>query len=146
LLKSAYIWRKTKMVTNQTKNSVYKEKDTDYVCMEWSGYHDSATFRRGTEEMLEELTRHNTGKVLADIKNMVLIGMEDQSWLLDEFLPRAIGQGFAAIAIVRPTHYFNKVAVETIAYKVNQEKLRIQFFDDLSEAKKWLKEFRKIMA
>jgi hypothetical protein len=131
------------MVMEQTKSSVYKEKDADYVCMEWSGYHNSATFRQGTEQMLHELTRHKASKVLADIKDMVLIGMEDQEWLIGEFLPRAIRQGFGAIAIVRPTHYFNKVAVETIAYKINQEQLRIQFFDDIQQAKAWLREFTR---
>lgn len=75
---------------------------------------------------------------MGDIKGMVLIGMEDQEWLQTSFLPRAIKFGFKVMAIVKPDNYFNKVAVETISYKVDREKLTINFFDDLQEAKNWL--------
>jgi hypothetical protein len=83
--------------------------------------------------------QHKTKWVLADIKDMVLIGREDQHWLETNFLPRAIVAGFSAIAILRPDYYFNKVAVETISYKVDKEKLQINFFDNVSDAKSWLK-------
>ena len=55
-------------------------------------------------------------------------------------LPGAIKFGFKAIAIIKPDHYFNKVAVENISYKVDKGKLAINFFENISEAKKWLKE------
>jgi hypothetical protein len=129
------------MVPESITNKVFAEEGADYVTMVWSGYHNSKTFREGTEKMLLELTKHKAGKVLADIENMMLIGMEDQNWLLQEFLPKAIASGFRAIAIVKPVHYFNRVAVETIAYKVNQDQLKIQFFNKVSEAKDWLRDF-----
>jgi len=75
---------------------------------------------------------------LADIKDMVLIGMEDQKWLDTDFLPRAIKFGFKTIAIINPDYYFNKVAVESISYKVDKDKLTINFFDNIEEAKEWL--------
>jgi ribonuclease HII len=77
--------------------------------------------------------------VLADLKEMVLIGREDQEWLDTQFLPRAIKFGFKAIAIIKPDHYFNKVAVESISYKVDKDKLAINFFDNIADAKDWLK-------
>ncbi len=106
--------------------------------MEWDGYATSAQFKEGTELMLNILIQNNSVKVLADIKDMVLIGMEDQQWLDKDFLPRAIKFGFKAIAIIRPDNYFNKVAVESISYKVDKDKLAINFFDNISEAKEWL--------
>jgi hypothetical protein len=54
------------------------------------------------------------------------------------FLPGAIQAGFKAIALIRPRHYFNQVAIETISYKVDKEKLLIQIFDQVEEAKAWL--------
>ena len=75
---------------------------------------------------------------MADIKDMVLIGMEDQKWLDTDFLPRAIKFGFKTIAIIKPDYYFNKVAVESISYKVDKDKLTINFFDNIEEAKEWL--------
>lgn len=55
---------------------------------------------------------------------------------------RSSGYGSSASASLsffpRGLHEFNKVAVETVAYKVNNEKLRIQFFDDPEAAALWL--------
>lgn len=107
--------------------------------MEWDGYATSKEFKEGTELMLNTLIRHHAFKVLADIKDMILIGSEDQQWLVEQFLPRAIEFGFKAIAIVKPDSYFNKVAVESVSYKVDKDKLEIVFFEDTDQAKEWLK-------
>jgi hypothetical protein len=125
------------MVT-ETYN-IYFDRDINSVVMEWDGYATSAEFKEGTELMLNTLIRHNTFKVLADIKDMILIGVEDQQWLIDQFLPRAIEFGFKAIAIVKPDSYFNKVAVESVSYKVDKDKLEIMFFDNAEQAKEWLR-------
>jgi hypothetical protein len=118
--------------------NIYFDTDLNGVVMKWNGYATSREFREGTEYMLNMLIKHNTSKVLADITNMLLIGMEDQQWLETDFLPRAIKFNLKYIAIVKPTSYFNKVAVESVSYKVDKEKLTINFFDSLDEAKEWL--------
>jgi hypothetical protein len=118
--------------------NIYLEPGTDYVTMQWNGYANSGQFREGTELMLNELIHHKVTKVLGDVKEMVLINSDDQQWLVDYFIPRAIAYGFRTIAMVRPVHYFNKVAIESVAYKVNQDQLTIQFFNDVDSAKAWL--------
>lgn len=118
---------------------IYHEPSLNAVVMEWDGYSTSDQFKEGTELMLNTLVQNQTYKVLADIKDMVLIGMEDQKWLEKDFLPRAINFGFKAIAIITPDHYFNKVAVESISYKVDKEKLTLCFFDNIEEAKEWIR-------
>src|SRR5690606_38949175 len=125
--------------TNTEIYNIYFEKEIDSVVMEWDGYATSTQFKEGTELMLNTLIQNKSFKVLADIKDMVLIGREDQQWLDTHFLPRAIKFGFKAIAIIKPDNYFNKVAVESISYKVDKDKLALKFFDNISEAKKWLK-------
>src|SRR5829696_8657988 len=99
---------------------VYFDTELNCVIMQWDGYSTSAEFRQGTELMLNTLIRHKANFVLADIKNMVLISGEDQQWLEKEFLPRAMNFGFSGLAIIRPTSYFNKVAIESISYKIDQ--------------------------
>lgn len=119
--------------------NIYFDKDLDSVVMVWRGYSTSEQFREGTELMLNELIYNGSSRVLADIREMILIGMEDQKWLEMKFLPRAIKFGFKQIAIVTPNSYFNKVAVESVSYKVDKEKLTISFFDSREEAVVWLK-------
>lgn len=118
---------------------IYLGSGEDFITMEWSGYATSPQFRAGTEQMLEELVRHNMHKVLGDVQDMVLISAEDQDWVHQHFLPRALQNGFRAIALVRPNHYFNKVAIESMAYKLNDESLHIRVFNDAAEARTWLR-------
>lgn len=125
--------------TTEETYKIYFDEDLDSVVMKWEGYSTSHQFREGTELMLNTLVKHKTSKVLADVKDMTLIGMEDQKWLETTFLPRAIKFGFKYIALVRPDSYFNKVAVESISYKVDKEKITIKIFDNLEEAKAYLK-------
>ena len=126
------------MEANTEIYNIYFDKDLDCVVMDWDGYATSKQFKQGTELMLNTLIQNNCSKVLADIKEMKIIAMEDQQWLNEEFLPRATSFGFKAIAIVKPNYYFNQVAVETISYKVDKAKLTINFFDNIEDAKAWL--------
>ena len=126
------------MEANTEIYNIYFYKEINSVVREWNGYATSKQFKQGTELMLNMLIKNNCSKVLADIKDMKIIAMEDQQWLNEEFLPRATTFGFKAIAIVKPNYYFNKVAVETISYKADKEKLTINFFDNVEEAKEWL--------
>jgi hypothetical protein len=118
--------------------NIYFDQDIDLVVMVWKGYSTSEQFREGTELMLNELISNGSSKVLADVREMILIGMEDQRWLETRFLPRAIKFGFRQIAIITPNSYFNKVAIESIVYKVDKEKISIQFFDTREDAVAWL--------
>jgi hypothetical protein len=126
------------MEANTEIYNIYFDKEINAVVMEWDGYATSKQFKQGTELMLNTLIQNNCSKVLADIKDMKIIAMEDQQWLNEEFLPRATTFGFKAIAIIKPDFYFNKVAVETISYKADKNKLTISFFDNIEEAKEWL--------
>jgi hypothetical protein len=123
--------------TNKTYN-IYFNEESNIIIMDWNGYATTSQFREGTETMLNLLIENRANKVMANIKDMVLISLEDQKWLETHFLPRAIRFGFKVCAIVKPDNYFNKVAVETVSYKVDKEKLEISFFDTAEEAKAWL--------
>lgn len=118
--------------------TIFYDKDADCVVMNWVGYSTSLQFREGTEYMLRLLQEHKARKVLADIRDMTLIGMEDQNYVQFNFLPRAIASGFRAIALVRPISYFNAVAIETMSYRVKQTVVQMRVFDDLAAAKEWL--------
>lgn len=114
------------------------DAEANYVLMDWDGYATSNEFKEGTEYMLQLLKENNASKVLADIKDMTIIGREDQSYVQFDFLPRAIDAGFRAIAIVRPVSYFNAVAIETLSYRVMETVVQMRVFDDIEQARKWL--------
>ncbi len=127
------------MSTLEKTYDIHFNETLNTVIMEWNGYATSGQFREGTELMLNPLIQSKCAKVLADVRNMTIIGMEDQQWMETNFLPRAIKFGFKKAAIITPISYFNKIAVENISYKVDKEKLWIHFFDSLEEGTEWLK-------
>ena len=118
--------------------TIFFDEEFQCIVMDWDGYATSIQFREGTEFMLKLLKEHNVHKVLADIKDMTLISGEDQNYVQYNFLPRAIEGGFRAIAIVRPTSYFNAVAIETISYRVKKTVVQMRVFDDVDQARAWL--------
>lgn len=126
------------MKTTSDNYDIYFDKDLETVVMKWTGYTTSNQFREGTELMLNILIKNNCNKVLANVKDMTLIGSEDQQWLDSNFLPRAIQFGFKKIAIIKPSSYFNKVAIDSVSEKIDKNNLTVQHFDTLEEATGWL--------
>ncbi len=123
--------------------NVYFDTNINSVVLEWHGYSPSKEFREGVELMLNALIQNNSSKLLADIKEMKLIGLDDQLWINNDFLPRAIKSGFKTVAVIEPEDHFNKVAVASIVDKIDAEILNVKFFPDLEDAKTWLKSFDK---
>ncbi len=119
---------------------IYYDHEANCIVMNWTGYATSQQFRVGTELMLDSLVSYECTKVLADTKDMFLIGREDQKWLETNFVPRAIKCGMKTLAIVNSVHYFNRVAIETISGKIDSKRLKIQLFKETSEALEWLRD------
>jgi hypothetical protein len=115
--------------------------DTDIPCvvMIWKGYATSAAFKEGNARVLAEISAHRARKLLGDITDFVLIGGEDQAWLNEVWIPRAMHAGLRKIALVQPTFYFNRVAVENVAKKVDRDRAEVGFFNTQEEARAWLR-------
>ena len=107
----------------------------------WKGYATSTQFREGTEEQLAVMVANQTTKMLVDLKEMVLIGKDDQDWMDKSYIPKSIEEGLKVVAVVQPDYYFSKVAVDSIIFKVNKQELKVNYFSTLDEAKAWLKNF-----
>ena len=108
------------------------------VVMEWRGYATSVLFREANERVLAAIAERRASRLLGDVTDFVLIGAEDQAWLNENWLPRAIAAGLRRCAIVQPQYYFNRVAVEAVAKKINPERLEVGFFADQETAIEWL--------
>lgn len=122
------------------KNDQYKtywDGANGWIVMDWDGYANSQQFIQGIENMYKLIKEHNASRALANLRDMTLIALQDQYYIYS-FLPRAIEAGFRAIAIVKPTSYFNAVAIETLQYRVNETVVQMRVFDDKELAKQWL--------
>ncbi len=106
--------------------------------MIWQGYATSAEFRAANERILGVIAEHKAAKLLGDVARFVLIGMEDQAWLNNDWIPRAMAAGLRHVALVQPSYYFNKVAVESVGAKLDPARVELAFFGDISAAREWL--------
>jgi hypothetical protein len=115
--------------------------DADSSCVEmaWRGYHTSASFKDNNERVLALLAERRATRLLCDIRRFILIHGSEQEWLSSDWLPRAMGLGLSTCAIVTPLYYFNRVAVETVAGRIDRKTLLIEYFDSRRTARKWLR-------
>lgn len=109
------------------------------IVMKWRGNPTSKEFREGTEKMLELLKMKKFTKVIGDVKHMELILAEDQEWVLKEFLPRALKEGFRVMAFINSDEYLTNVIVENMAYRIKLENMNFGFFNDYQTAEDWIK-------
>lgn len=123
---------------NESVCSVRHDSEVPCVVMIWQGYATSAEFRAANEDILAVITTRKATKLLGDVSRFVLIGMEDQAWLNNNWIPRATAAGLRHVALVQPSYYFNKVAVETVGSKVDPARLELAFFGDVGAARDWL--------
>ena len=119
--------------------TVRHDPEIPCVVMIWQGYATSAEFRSANERVLSTLNETRATKLLGDVSRFVLIDTEDQKWLNYFWIPRAIEAGLRHVALVQPTYYFNKVAVENVGNNVDPTRLTLSFFGDVSSAREWLK-------
>jgi hypothetical protein len=108
------------------------------VIMTWKGYATTREFREANERILGVLAERKASKLLGDIKDLVLIGSDDQHWLSTNWIPRAIEAGLRTVAMITPVFYFNRVAVENVGRKLDPDALILQYFDNREAARQWL--------
>ena len=115
------------------------DADIPCVVMIWKGYATSAAFREGNARVLAEITGRHASKLLGDVTDFVLIGAEDQAWLNEVWIRRAMHAGLRKVALVQPSFYFNRVAIDSVAQKLDRDRVELGFFDNRETAKDWLR-------
>lgn len=129
---------------NESNNFYYSfayDSNINSVIMILKGYFNSYMFRKVRENLLHLIVKHKVSTVLVDTIDMNLISTEDQKWLNEDFLPRAIKQGYKACAVVNSKYYFTRVSLQAIADKVDKSIFDLRFFDDKDSAMVWLKNY-----
>lgn len=123
-------------IMNEIYTADFDERVGCLLC-KWTGYATSKQFREGMLIQLGMLIARQCDKMLVDLKDMVIIGREDQEWMDRTYMPLAIQGGLRMVAIVPSAYYFNKVAVESVVFRIDQAKVTVNYFSTVDEAKTW---------
>jgi hypothetical protein len=118
------------------------DADVPCIVMTWQGYLTSEQFRAANERVLEFIKVKRCPQLLGDITDFTLITAEDQRWLNENWIPRAIAAGLRVCALVQPVYYFNQVAVENVTQAVERGRLDVRHFADVESARRFLRSAR----
>lgn len=87
------------------------------VYVEWCGFVQGDKFRSTMDKALELVKQKNSKNWLADLREQRVTSVEDQDWLVNNWLPRCIQTGLKRSAIIVPENVLGQMSVTRIASK-----------------------------
>ena len=117
--------------------SVSLDETIPGITVIWKRYATSAQLRFVHEAIIDMLITHKVGKILGDDTELPTIHTDDQDWIVRNWMPRACAAGLRAAASKQTSHFFCKLATDTIQSHAPDE-IRMESFENLDDAKRWL--------
>lgn len=119
--------------------TIYWDELCQAVRLEWKSYVEGEQARQGLEEGLRLFQRKHTSRWLADVRLLGPVRQIDQQWINQDWFPRAIAAGLRSLATVTPRSAIARMSVRQIMSKVNEVDVVNNYFDDLEQARAWLR-------
>lgn len=119
--------------------SVFFDEAVPCISVAWKRYATSLQLRFICETILALLTGHRVNRVLGDVAGLPAIHGDDQTWIIEDVIPRATAAGLAAIAYNTPASYFARVSFEGVVAALPAS-VAVRNFTDPDEARRWLRD------
>jgi hypothetical protein len=117
--------------------SVTVNEEARCINVVWKQYATQNQLRFIHENLLTLIRRHRVCKILGDDTALPTIPTEDQTWIVENWMPRAIGSGLKFAASKTPESYFGKLSIRSIQ-SVVPPGLEFRSFERLQDAQAWL--------
>lgn len=117
--------------------SIGFDEEAGCVVLVWKRYASSAQLRFANEVVLQTISARRAEKLLADDRALPTIHADDQAWVANQWMPRALGAGLRRLATVHSEIYFGRVAAEQV-HAMAPSGLEIRRFEDPQAARAWL--------
>jgi hypothetical protein len=126
--------------------SIYFDKTLDAIILKFKKQAPSNDFINVNQKLLEIFKALKTNKFLVDARQIGVVSVEGQKWVVDNLFPGMLGhlkgKKLYHVQIV-PKEVFGKVATNNIRSKASNtqpdEKMIIEAFESEDDAKNWLK-------
>lgn len=118
--------------------SVSVDESVPCIVIIWKQYATSTQLRFIHESVLGLLEKHRVTKILGDDTLLPTIHTEDQTWITENWMPRAMAAGLRFACSKTPDSHFGKISVRSVQ-SVAPRGLVVRAFENLNEAKSWLK-------
>jgi len=130
-----------------TSGKVYL--DTPYVLIRWDGegpwvyvkwkaWANSVEYRAAQETVLLALRENHASRNLIDSTDSRVVTDEDQVWLVENWIPRAVAAGRHWTAIVLPKSALGRTIAENIDKHPRSKSSKVEHFETVEDAAAWL--------
>jgi hypothetical protein len=119
--------------------TVHWDEYCQAVWLEWKTYVEGEQAIEGLEAGLALLQRKRTNRWLADVRLLGPVRQVDQKWVNENWFPRALAGGLRYMATVSPKSAIARMSVRQIMSKVNEVDIVNSYFDDLEQARSWIR-------
>lgn len=132
-----------KLLANPEDNpicSISIDDTVPAIVVVWRQYATSTQLRFIHEYLLDLLKKNSITKILGDDTELATIHSDDQIWITENWMPRAMALGLKAAASKTSTHYFGRQCIGDI-FSVAPTGITLRSFNDTTSARQWLKSF-----
>jgi hypothetical protein len=109
-----------------------------WVQVEWKAWANSAEYRAAHETVIAALRENHASRNLIDATHERVVTADDQRWLIDNWIPRAMAAGRRHTAVVLPLRALGKTITENIDKVPRANQTRVEYFATFDEAAAWL--------
>ena len=118
--------------------SIFVDENIPCVMVVWKRYATSTQLRFVHENIIDLLRKHGLTKIIGDDTDLPTIHQEDQSWIVNNWMPRAVSAGLRAAANKVPAAHFGRISVDSVKSAMSSNILMCSF-EDIDEARKWIR-------
>jgi hypothetical protein len=105
-----------------------------WVLVEWKEWANSPEYREVHETVLIALLENRASKNLIDATNARVVSEDDQRWLIEDWMPRAVAGGRRWTAVVMPNRALARTISENIDKHPRPNVTKVEYFQTVEEA------------
>jgi FAD/FMN-containing dehydrogenase len=109
-----------------------------WVYVRWTGWANSTEYRQTQETVILALRENHASRNLIDSTHSRVVSDDDQKWLVEDWMPRAVAAGRRWTAIVLPKSALGRTIAENIDKHPRSNLANVQHFETVEDAAAWL--------
>jgi len=114
------------------------DADGPWVYVKWKAWANSSEYRAAQEMVILALRENHASRNLIDSTDSRVVSEEDQKWLLQSWMPRAVAAGRHWTAIVLPKSPLGRTIAENIDKHPRSKLAEVKHFETVEDAAAWL--------
>jgi len=114
------------------------DPDGPWVYVKWKAWANSSEYRAAQETVILALRENRTSRNLIDSSDGRVVSSDDQKWLVESWMPRAVAAGRRWTAIVLPTSSLGRTIAENIDKYPKSRLVTVEHFETVEDAAAWL--------